>query len=91
MIIMIIMIVIIIIMKYSLSANLWYISELGALYRKKRRKRLGQYNSNNKLIHGQYTSTYNLHHTNARARTHTHTHTHTHTRARARHTASQMT
>ena len=40
--------------------------------KKKEKKRLGQYNSNNKLIHGQYTSRYNLHHT------HTHTHTHTH-------------
>ena len=28
--------------------------------RKKKRKRLGQYNSNDKLIHGQYTSRYNL-------------------------------
>ena len=32
-------------------------------------KRLEQYNSNNKLIHGQYTSRYNIHHT----RTHTYT------------------
>ena len=64
-------------MKYLLSTN------LSALYRKKRRRRrLGQYNSNNKLIHGQYTSRYNLHHTHA----HTHTHTHIHTHI----TASQM-
>ena len=29
--------------------------------KKKKKERLGQYNSNNKLIHGQYTSRYNLH------------------------------
>ena len=46
-----------------------------AVYNNK--KWLGQYNSNNKLIHGQYTSRYKLH-------THTHTHTTPH------HTASQM-
>ena len=45
--------------------------------KKKERKRLGQYNSNNKLIHGQYTSRYNLHHTHTYTHTHTHTHTHT--------------
>ena len=28
---------------------------------RKKKERLGQYNSNNKLIHGQYTSRYNLH------------------------------
>ena len=31
--------------------------------KKERRKSLGQDNSSNKLIHGQYTSRYNLHHT----------------------------
>ena len=64
-----------------------------------RKKRLGQYNSNNELIHGQYTSRYNPHlslspplslslslsHLSL-SLTHTHTHTHTH-----KHTASQMT
>ena len=30
------------------------------LYKKGKGKRLRQYNSNNKLIHGQYTSRYNL-------------------------------
>ena len=32
-------IAIIIIMKYLLSANLWYIPELGALYKKKKKER----------------------------------------------------
>ena len=54
--------IIIIIMKYLISANLQYIPELGAPYKQRRRrsKRLRQYNSNNKLIHGQYTSKHNL-------------------------------
>ena len=49
---------VLIIMKYLLSANLEYIPEPGALYKKKKKKekrRLLQYNGINKLIHGQYT------------------------------------
>ena len=62
----------------------------GHAVQRKKRKRLGQYNSNNKLIHGQYTSRYNPHHTHTHTYTHTHTHTqHTHTHIH--HTASQMT
>ena len=49
---------------------------------KKKRKRLGQYNSNNKLIQGQYIRRYNLHLSLSLSLslslTHTHTHTHTH-------------
>ena len=85
-------------MKYILGANLYYIPELGALYKKKK-ERLGQYNSNNKLICGRYTSrSYNLHLSlslppslslslmHACIHMHTHTHsTYTHT------TASQIT
>ena len=44
-------IIMITVMKYLLSMNLWYIPELGVLYKKKRKK-LGQYNSNNEFIHG---------------------------------------
>ena len=56
-----------------------------------KKKRLGQYNSHNKLIHGQYTSRYNLHLSHSLSLplpppslslSHTHTHTNT--------TASQM-
>ena len=49
---------------------------------RKKRKRLGQYNSNNKPIHGQYTSRYNLHLSHSLSPppplslTHMHTHTH---------------
>ena len=65
----------IIIMEYLLSANLQFIPELGALYRNNNNKsfRLEQYkfkkkketldDGNNKLIHGQCISRYNLHHT----------------------------
>ena len=65
--------------------------------KKEEERRLGQYNSNNKLIHGQYTSRYNRHlththtltntcthintHTHTLTHTHTDTHTHTHTHA----------
>ena len=43
-----------------------YARALCAVQKRKRKKkgekkRLGQYNSNSKLIHGQYTSRYNLH------------------------------
>ena len=80
-------------MKYLLSANLKYIYQSSARCTNKKRKkeRLGQYNSNNKRIHGQYTRRYNLHlshslspslplplslsHTYTHARTHAHTHT----------------
>ena len=61
----------------------------GALYKKKTKiERLGQYNSNNKLINGQYTSRYNLHLSLSFSFSlspsffHTHTHTQTHTHAR---------
>ena len=66
-----------------------------------KKKRLGQYNSHNKLIHGQYTSRYNLHLSLSLSLppslslslslSHTHTHTHTHTHRHTHHTASQMT
>ena len=67
--------------------------------KKKKKERLGQYNSNNKLILGQYTSRYNLHLSLSLSLpplplslplslslslSLSHTHTHTHTRARAR-------
>ena len=51
-----------------------------------KKKRLGQYNSHNKLIHGQYTSRYNLHLSHSLSLplpppslslSHTHTHTQT--------------
>ena len=60
--------------------------KLGTLYKKQKKGEVGarQYNSNNKLIIGQYTSRYNLNltHTHTLGRTHTHarirTRTHTH-------------
>ena len=64
----------------------------GALYKKKTKiERLGQYNSNNKLINGQYTSRYNLHLSLSFSLSFTHTHTHARARARAHaHTAHQV-
>ena len=57
-------------MKYLLSANLYYT-------RGKKTKRLGQYNSNNKLIHGQYTSRYSLYLSLSVCLSLIHAHTHT--------------
>ena len=56
--------------------------ELGALYRKRKiekKKRLEQYNSNNKLIHP-----WTLHQ-QIQPTSHTHTHTHTHTHSVRKH------
>ena len=65
-------------MKYLLSTNLrFYQSSAHCTKRKKqkKRKRLEQYNSNNKLIHGHYICRYNLHHTHTH---HHHLHHHHH-------------
>ena len=69
-----------------IKQELLVLQEVGMLYRK---KRLDQYNSNNKLIHPwrvhqQIQPTSHIHHTHTHTHvctcTHTHTHTHSHTR-----------